>query len=362
MFSAALAPLANTSGGLNTPNSAVGTAFTGFLKSFNEILNYGLIQTNDVVQDFTLLMAETARDVTNELMETANRIQTRRRAVLQSIFQRALDGLDVANNRTNVGLRRGATFAFRILERIRNVFVRVIGRVIPRLETCTTKLGSLQMANPTAAMQAYTKNATDIINALKVKLDNQYDSFWNHVNTTATSVTMLGVQLTADLMKNITDTDELVENTQAFDDCMADTKTLVEYVPILIGDNLVNCMNTSFLEANSTDLAMEQEMKELEAGATATVTNICNCVANVSSTSSMLLRAQASTCATTAVKPLNSTAIEEEANDIAERHNSALTTTTAGFDKCNNDLSDALPDLMVYVYSQIDQCYQMVNP
>lgn len=349
--------LAAISNGLATPNPDVKPLLNDFLNSLNALLNIGIFHTDNVAKTVNDRMAKVFTNVANILVNTGNRVFERKRKILERIYKQTLNVLDIGNTRTNNAINRGATIVNRIINRVGNLISRVLGIVIPQFETCSTKLTSLGMANAANGMKSTTSNATAIFKSLNDKLDAQFNALSGHVNTTSTTVTVSGASITARLFKNITDLDESVAApTQAFDDCLAEQWELVGYLPIMINDNLALCADAAITEANATDSAMDQELKALQTSSNAVVTNICDCVATITSSSNMVLRAQASTCASNALKSLDTAPIQEKGNQIASSHKKALEATTVTYDACIADIIEQLAPLEEFVESQILTC------
>lgn len=353
----AQAQLGNISNGLVVPSAEVQPVITNFFASLNQLINMGIVQTDNVRKDVNDKFATLIKDVTNRLVATGNRIIARKRAVLEKIYAATMNALEVGNNRINLGLFKGGGIICKIMQRVKNIFTAVLGTLIPQLETCATKLTSLNMASAASAMTTMTTNTSAILKSLNDKLDLQYNTFSGNVNTTATGVTVKSAEITSGFLKRINDLDESVpNNSPAFDTCLLSAWELAEYVPLMIMDNLDACVHTAMAEANATDDAMDAQMKEMQASAASLVTNICNCVANITSSSNMVLRASASTCASNAAKLLTSDPVKAKADTMDGEYKKALTDTTAKYDVCIADITVQLPDLQAYVNSEIDLC------
>lgn len=349
--------LAQLTNGLTTPVDVVKTQIRGFLGSLNTLLNIGFLHTDDVLKEVNDEVAGVVKRVTNTLIKTGNRIESRHRKILGRIYNKTLNGLDQANRQTNLQIQTGTNCILKLLGRIHSIISKVIGRVFPPIETCTTKLSSLGMASATTGMESLTADTTTIIKNLNDLLDAQFNTFSGNLNTSATTLTVSGAEISANLLKKIADLDDTVpDNTPGFDDCLGVNTELVSYIPIMISDNLAICMNKAIDDANATDTTMDQNSKALETSSRAVVTNICNCVASITSSSNMVLRASASTCASKAVKLLDSAPIQAEATEIADQQEAALVTITDTFNSCIGDITSQLPALETYVQSEIQAC------
>lgn len=336
------------------PSTALSPAVSNLTEAMNTLINFGVINTRDLIQTEVNVIVQAVKDVLNEVFRTGNAIMNRLNNVLTNIYKRIVDRLTRSLDRTTQVIERSSRFFGQVLEGVHNIFKNLAARLLPQFQTCSAKLTSLSMKAVATTLETYTKDVTALINGVNADLQGKVTSISSHVNTTDTRITLVSAQLTADLLKNISIAfDAEANKTPAFTQCLDESTATVEYLQDLIDDNVDLCSKAATDAANAAQLALVEQTSDLQESAIQNVTTTCNC-ANVPTGATMAQKLTAQTCASRESKNLDITVLQAEVSAIRASFDSDA--IIAQFDACIAEIENEIDPIREIVNSDIETC------
>lgn len=336
------------------PSTALSPTVSNFTEAVNKMINYGVVNTRDIIATEVNVIVQAVKNVLNEVFQTGNTIVKRLNNTLTNIYNRIVNRLTRSFNRTSRVIERTSQLFGQVLEGVHNIFKNLAGRLLPQFQTCSTKLTSLSMKAVATTLETYTKDVTALINGVNAELQGKVTSISTHVNTTDTRITLVSAQLTADLLKNISVAfDAKADKTPAFTQCLDESTATVEYLQDLIDDNVDLCSKAATDAATAAQLALVEQTSDLQESAIQNVTTTCNCV-NLPTGATMAQKLTAQTCASREAKNLDLAVLQVQVNAIRDSFNSA--TIIAEFDACISEIESQIDPIREIVNADIEAC------
>lgn len=353
----ALVALNSLATNLIRPLPVFGPSFNNVAIAVNNLIVNGLVSTVDVKASVATRVTDAVTTILNRLISVANSIFSSQSSFLQNVATRIINRLTTAFNRISSALAGQGSIFSTIINTIRSIFTDLLGIFLPQLDLCISRLNSLGLTTTVTRMNAYKTNTTAIINNLNANVASQLTTYSTYVNTTTLQTTVSASAISADLLADIADAyNNAAVKDQELTDCLNSTAELAGYLQSMINENMVQCLTASNAEVTAATANIGTNSAALQATANSTITDVCNCVATVTTTSTMLQKAQAKTCADTASAKLTSDPLQTQANTISANLATALATAKTNLDTCVNTMNSQIPDTVDYVDSEITRC------
>lgn len=335
---------------IRPPSAQILPVMTNLTTTLNTLMN----SIVDQATDNSILLSNMVLPF-NRLVDSGNKASS---PFLFNIFSQIVDRLNNALDRLGNVVQESASNIRNIRSVIRTTIQNILATLIPRLNTCNLKLTNLGLTSASAAMKTYVSNTTAIFQQLDSTLDAQFLALSTQINVTATEGTVYATTVTSDLTERLVDMYLAVPfRSVDYETCLTEQSEMITLVQQMINENVAMCVEAATTEATATHVGLEEQANLMQEESASFVTDTCKCVENVTTSSAMLVRAQASTCATAALKKLSSDPIKAEAEAMADTQNAALEDIKATFDQCYATIkSDVDPILINFVNGLIDSC------
>lgn len=334
---------------IHPPSTQILPVMTNLTATLNTLMN----SIVDQAMDNSILLSITSPF--NVLVDAGNKATT---PFLFNLFSRIVNRLNTALTRLENVVEKSATNIRSIRAVIHTTIQNILATLIPQLNTCNLKLTNLGLTSASAGMKKYVSNTTAIFQQLDSTLDVQFLALSTQINVTATEGTVYATTVTSDLTEQLVDMYLAVPfRSVDYETCLSEQSEMIALVQQMINENVAMCVETATTEATATHVGLEEQAKALQTESAGYVTDTCKCVENVTTTSAMMVRATASTCATAALKKLSSDPIKVKAEGMAVEQDAALDDIKATFDQCFAQIkADVDPALIEFVEGLIDSC------